>query len=296
MRRIGILQFVPALAPVVEGFRRGLDEKGLREGQDLALVHRSVEGQADRLPGALDDLLQAEVDLILAVATPAAKAAAARQACPVVFAPVFDPVGARLVERTERPGRPVTGVSGMIPGRRKLDLLRRLFPGLSEVTVLFNPQDPNAPAEAADLAKAGSAEGIAVRVARVRDPQELAELLPQVMAEAQVVLLSVDRLTGAELERIAAAATAAKRPLVAHDGSGVRRGALLALEADPVSMGRRAADLAFRILNGEDPAGLPVEYATDARLSVNARVAEALGYAVPKEIRPDEVVTAESGA
>ncbi|HHW13983.1 MAG TPA: ABC transporter substrate-binding protein, partial [Firmicutes bacterium] len=118
MRRIGVLQFAPALAPVVEGFRRGLGEKGLHEGQDLALVHRSVEGQADRLPGALDELLQAEVDLILAVATPAAKAAAARQACPVVFAPVFDPVGAGLVEQAERPGRAVTGVSGMLPGGR----------------------------------------------------------------------------------------------------------------------------------------------------------------------------------
>ncbi len=183
-----------------------------------------------------------------------------------------------------------------LSGRRKLDWLQRLFPGLAEVTLLFNPEDPNARAEAASLAEAAPVAGLAVREARVANGQELAATLPSVMAEAQVVLLSLDRLTGAELERIAAAALAAKRPLLAHDGAGVRRGALLALEADPVSMGRRAAELAFRILNGEDPAGLPVEYATEARLSVNARVAEALGYAVPKGIRPDEVVTAESGA
>ncbi|HHW14991.1 MAG TPA: hypothetical protein GXX28_08680, partial [Firmicutes bacterium] len=181
-------------------------------------------------------------------------------------------------------------------GGRKLELLRQLFPGLSEVTLLFNPQDPNAPAEAASLAAAGPAQGLAVREAKATDPRELAALLPKVMAEAEVVLLSLDRLTDAELERIAAAASEAKRPLVAHDAAGVRRGALLALEADPVSLGRRAAGLAFRILSGEDPAALPVEYATDVRLSVNARVAAALGYAVPKEIRPNEVVTAESGA
>ncbi|MDI6872254.1 MAG: ABC transporter substrate-binding protein [Bacillota bacterium] len=293
MRRVGVLLFVPALGPVVDGFRRGLEGLGFQEGRDVEYVQRSVEGRVDQLPAAVESLGQ-QVDLILACGTPAAKAAA-QGSRPVVFAPVFDPVGAGLVERADQPGRPVTGVSGMIPGDRKLAQLSELFPGLSEVTVLFNPQDPNSPVEAASLEAAGEKRGIAVRRAEVTDVAALEAALPKVMAEAQVILLSLDRLTDGELERIAAAAREARKPLVAHNAAGVRRGALVALEADPAHLGRRAAAIAQRILNGADPARIPVEYAEEARLVLNAGVAEAVGYRLPGSVQPDEVVPAERG-
>lgn len=295
-RRVGVLLFVSALGPVVEGFRRGLTELGLREGEDVGYEYRNVEGQVDQLPAAVKSLLGREVDLLLAVATPAAKAAAAQSTRPVVFAPVFDPVGAGLVLEAGRPGRPVTGVSGMIPGDRKLSHLKSLFPGLSELTVLFNPGDPNAPVEVAGLTAAGVKRQVKVKPVAVADPASLEAALPQAMAAAQVVLLSLDRLTGAELGRIARAARAARKPLVAHDAAGVRQGALLALAADPVQLGRRAASLAFRIFSGADPAQVPVEYADEARLVVNPEVARAIGYEVPPGVQPDEVVPAESGA
>ncbi len=288
------MQFVSALEPVVEGFRRGLTELGLREGQGVAYEYRNVEGQAAELPAALRAILSRQVDLVLACGTPAAKEAAALAARPVVFAPVFDPVGAGLVERADRPGRPVTGVSGLLPGERKLALLSELFPGLSAVTVVFNPQDANSPAEVAGLEAAGARRGIEVKRAEAADAAALAAGLPRVMAEAGVVLLSLDRLTDSELDRIAAAAREARKPLVAHNSAGVRRGALLALEADPLHLGRRAAGLAYRIFNGADPAQVPVEYAEQARLVFHAGVAAAIGYRLPGAVRPDEVVPGES--
>jgi putative ABC transport system substrate-binding protein len=291
-----VLQFVSALEPVVEGFRKGLSELGLREGEHVGYEYRNVEGKADQLPGALNSLLGREVDLILAVATPAARAAAAQSARPVVFAPVFDPVGAGLVAEPQRPGGLVTGVSGMIPGDRKLECLAGLFPGLSEVTVLYRPDDPNSPAEVRSLEGAGAARGVTVRRVEVPDRETLTALLPEVMAEARVVLLSLDHLTDAELEGIAAAARRARKPLVAHNAAGVRRGALLALEADPVQLGRRAASLAFRIFNGANPAQVPVEFTDQALLILNAGVAEAVGYRLPPSLKADELVSAGSGA
>lgn len=295
MRRVGVLQFVPALEPVVEGFRRGLEELGLREGTDVEYAYCSVDGQAELLPTALKALLKQGVELIMACGTPAAKAAA-QASRPVVFAPVFDPIGAGLVERGDHPGRPITGVSGMFLGERKLSLLNELFPGLKSVTIIYNPDDPNSPVEAAALEAAGRRRGVTLRRAEVKDASELAASLPGLLEEAEVALLSLDRLTEAELERIAAAAVQARRPLVAHNAAGVRRGALLALEADPVQLGRRAASLAFRIFNGADPASIPVDYAEAARLVFNPQVAEVIGYRLPASVRPDEVVAGGSGA
>lgn len=294
MRRVGVLQFLSALEPVVDGFRRGLAELGLQEGKSVSYEYRNVEGQADQLPAAVTALLKREVDLILACATPAAKAAAAQDSRPVVFAPVFDPVGPGLVKSMTRPGGRVTGVSGMLPGDRKLSLLSELFPGLSEVTILHNPQDANSPVEAQSLEAAGRARGIAVKRAEVSEEASLPSVLSAVMSEAQVVVLSLDRLTDGAVEQIAAAAREAKRPLVAHNGLGVRKGALLAAEADPVQLGRRAASLAFRIFNGADPGQIPVEYADQARLVLNAEVAEAIGYRPPHSVRIDEVVSTGS--
>jgi putative ABC transport system substrate-binding protein len=273
-----------------------LTELGLREGEHVGYEYRNVEGKAEQLPGALASLLNREVDLILAIATPAARAAAGQAARPVVFAPVFDPVGAGLVKEAGRPGGLVTGVSGMIPGDRKLERLAALFPGCSEVTVLFNPGDPNSPAEVRSLEAAGAARGVAVRRVEVRDRETLTARLPEVLAEAQVLLLSLDRLTDAELEGIADAACRAKKPLVAHNAAGVRRGALVALEADPVQLGRRAASLAFRIFNGADPAQVPVEFADDALLILNAAVAKGVGYHLPPSLTPDDLVQTGRGA
>jgi putative ABC transport system substrate-binding protein len=284
------------LEPVAEGFRRGLGELGLREGQSVAYEYRNVEGQAAELPAALRAILSREVDLILACGTPAAKAAAAQAARPVVFAPVFNPVGAELVNSLEQPGRRVTGVSGMFPGERKLELLSELFPGLAQVTILYNPGDPNSPREAAGLEAAGLRRGIEVKRAEAADPETLAALLPQVMAEAEIVLLSLDRLTDGELERIAAAAREAKKPLVAHNVPGAKRGALLALEADPIHLGRRAASLVFRLFNGADPAQIPVEFAEEALLAVNHGTAAAIGYRLPAAARPGVIIPAEGGA
>lgn len=296
MRRVGVLQFIFALEPVAEGFRRGLRELGLEEGRGVEYEYRNVEGQADQLPTAVEALLKRRVDLILACATPAAKAAAAQAVHPVVFAPVFDPVGAGLVDSVERPGRRVTGVSGMFPGERKLELLSELFPGLAQVTILYNPGDPNSPREAASLEAAGPRRGIEVKRAEAADPEALGALLPQVMAEAEVVLLSLDRLTDGELDRIATAAREAKKPLVAHNVPGVKRGALLALEADPAHLGRRAAGLAFRLFNGANPAQVPVEFAEEALLAVNLGTAAAIGYRLPEAARPSVVVPAGGGA
>ncbi|MGE5508883.1 MAG: ABC transporter substrate-binding protein [Chitinophagales bacterium] len=286
--KIGLLQFTPALEPVVLGFRQGLFELGHPE-ESISYEYRSVDGQPDRLPGALAELLSHGVDLLLACATPAAKAAAARAACPVIFAPVFDPVAAGLVAEAARPGGHVTGVSGMLPGELKLRRLRELLPGLARVAILFSPDDANSPSEVRSLQAAGPALGLEVRPVTAGDPEELVSALPTALSAGEALLLSLDRLTDAELERIAAAAREAGKPLVAHNAAGVRRGALLALESDSYELGRVAAGLAHRILSGEDPAGIAVEYPRKARLILNTAVAEALGYHLPPGVVADEL-------
>src|SRR5664279_4904775 len=146
---------------LVTAFRQGLKETGLVEGQNVAVEFRWGEGQNDRLPALVDDLIRRPVAVIVGDAVAMLVARSATTTIPIVFSAGGDPVKEGLVASLNRPGGNVTGVHffGGVLGAKRLELLRQLVPSATTIAVLVYPNTPNTEAERRDVQAAAQAIG-----------------------------------------------------------------------------------------------------------------------------------------
>src|SRR5215831_8200410 len=146
-----------ATAHMTAAFHRGLKETGYVEGQNVEIVYRYADGQYDRLPTLVADLVNRKVALIGAFGPPAAQAAkAATTTIPIVFTSI-DPVKFGLVASLNRPGGNATGVHVVtidLEGKR-LELLSEMVPASIPVAVLINPHGEHAEQQAKDVQAGG---------------------------------------------------------------------------------------------------------------------------------------------
>ena len=247
--------------PLVAAFRRGLNEAGYIEGQNVAVEYRWAEGQPDRLPALAADLVQRQVTVIVATGgnSPAIAAKAATSTIPIVFMSNDDPRKYGLVASLNRPGGNVTGVSWFSAelGSKRLALLHELVPGATTVALLVNPNNAEAARQPADLQEAARTIGL------------------------QIVVLN---------------ATAAGDIDAAFASLVQNRVGALVVGGDSFLLNRREQIIALAARHAVptiyDPAELPVDQATKFELVINLRTAKALGLTVPDKllVAADEVI------
>lgn len=291
MRRIGVLSasFVDSQRPYMEVFRAGMREAGFMEGDNLSLDIRYAEGDFQRLPAMVGDMLRQSPEVLVAAQTPAALAAKRATAqVPIVAVSVGDPVGVGLVESLARPGGNVTGVSNMtgeLAGKR-LEVLAQVLPGAKRVAVFFNPDDPVAGVQRTHAEAAARSLGIdldpflPVRVLSDIDGAFAAA----VKAGANAALRLVDPLAVRLRERTVALAAKHRLPVMFAFAADVEAGGLVAFGANNADLYRRAAALVVKILNGAKAGDLAVEQPTRFDFAVNLKTARALGLRIPQAV------------
>jgi putative ABC transport system substrate-binding protein len=297
--RIGFLE---AGAPDVNGhfldaFKRGLREAGYAEGKDIIIEERWANGQNDRFPALLGELIQLNVDLIVAASTPGALAAkAATATIPIVFVGAVDPLGNGLVKSLGRPGGNVTGFSqadeeGFV-GKR-LELLKQAVPKMTRVAVLWNPMARGVHLRLNETRTAATKLGVTLRAFEVRDMAQLESAFTAMARERMggLIVLS-DPWTVRHRVEIADLAAKARMPAMYQFGEFARAGGLMSYGPSVPELFRRAAAYVDKILKGAKPADLPVEQPTKFELVVNLRAAQALGLTIPQSLmlRADDVI------
>jgi putative tryptophan/tyrosine transport system substrate-binding protein len=287
-----------AYTSTVASVRRGLNESGYAEKQNLLIEYRWANFQYERLPAFAAELVKRPVDAIFAtgsvVSAIAAKSATAN--IPIVFANGSDPVQYGLVASLNRPGGNVTGITFINSelGPKRIQLLRLLNPRTAVIAVLVNPKNPNA-ADAKTFEAAGRSIGVKIVIVNASTEPELKEAFDRAAEQrADALLVHVDALfndQGGETQIVALAAQH-RLPTMMAAATFPARGGLISYGADANDLNRQAGVYVARILRGEKPADLPVVQPTNFALRVNLKTAKALELSIPEAflLLADEVI------
>jgi putative ABC transport system substrate-binding protein len=280
-----------------EAFREGLRDLGWIEGQNIVIEYRFSEGRYDRLPKLAADLVRLKVDVIVAVATPAALAAKnATGTTPIVGLSMGDPVGIGLVPSLARPGGNVTGLAygvGLDLIGKQLGLIKEIVPRVRRVAVLANPTNPFHAGAIRDVKAASRSLGVQLQLLEARAPADFGDAFAVMVKERMEALVVVpDQMF--QLYRTRLADLAARYHLPAAYGiqEYAAAGGLLSYGASLPDLWRRTATYVDKILRGTRPGELPIEQPTKFELVINLKTARALGLTIPPSLlaRADQVI------
>ena len=283
--------------PFNQAFLQGLMELGWIERQNLIVERRWAEGKNERLPALAAELVQREVDVIVAVAEPAALAAKhATTSVPIVILLVGDPVGAHFVASLARPGGNVTGMTFTptleLLGKR-LALLKEAVPHASRVAILSNPVTPSHARELGEVYAAARPLRLQLYRFDARSPEEFDRVFAAMARErANGLLVLVDSMFTIHRMRLAELAATYHLPTMHGIREYVVAGGLMAYGVNVTDYVKRAAFYVDKILKGARPADLPVEQPSKLELVINLKTARTLGLTIPAALvlRADQVI------
>ncbi|MDM0017809.1 ABC transporter substrate-binding protein [Variovorax saccharolyticus] len=296
--RLGYLAAVSASAdaPRLEAFRRGLRDLGYVEGQSILIDYRHESHDLQRLPSLAAELIALDIDVLVAVTSNAAQAAArTTRSVPIVFMGVTDPIATGLAESLARPGGNATGitnVAAILTGKR-LELLKEVLPSVKRVAVLWDPLAPGSvpqwqasqvPAETLGLQLYSmEASSAAAYVDAFKDA---------VKARSTAVWVTLNPVANSNQKTIAEMAIAHGLPTICARSDYAENGCLMAYGPGYGNEGKDGARYVDRILKGAKPADLPIEQPTKFELLVNLQTAKRLGLTIPRAVlnRADKLI------
>lgn len=288
VRRIAILDQGTPAVPFGDWdvLRQRLQELGYKEGVNLEVTLHWSEGVVERLPQLAATIVAARPDLILSATTPAIQALKrATTTVPIVMTGGADPVGTGLVASLARPGGNVTGFSQMLTdiGVRRLQLLSEMLPGAKRFALLGPSGNAGVQAVLRDLQAAAHTLGISVRLLEASDPATIRAAFDG-LAATPVDGLLVTAILYPNTPQVVELAARHRIPAAYARKEIVYAGGLMAYSPDRTPVYRRAAEYVHRILQGANPAELPVEQPANIWFGINLKTARAIGLTVPKAL------------
>jgi putative ABC transport system substrate-binding protein len=277
-------------------FLKGLQDRGYVVDRDLDIQFRLADGDWDRWPAVIEEIIQLKPDVINAFATlEAVGARKATSTIPIVCSALGDAVRLGLIASEARPGGNVTGIMPYVAGlpAKQIELAREIVPGASTVGLLTNLRDPKAPAQVPDLEAAAQAAGLKIVAADVDRPDDIEVAFRELANKrADVVIVLATNLFVTRTPEIAAAALAMKLPTVCEYREHVIEGALISYGVDLSWCFQRSGYFIDKILHGAAPGDLPIEFPTKFPLTINLKTAKELGITLPPSLlaRADEVI------
>ena len=286
-----------AFAHVVNAFRQGLYETGFAEGQNVTIEYRWAEGQYDRLPALVADLIRQKPAVIVATGGDVGVRAAkkATTTIPIVFTSGSDPVAAGFVSSLNRPGGNVTGVSLFVSVLevKKLDLLRELVPTAAVIGFLLNPNNPRADVDTADMQAAARALGKLLLILKADGEHDFDAVFTNLAQQrVDALVVHTEPFFLSRRDHLVELAARHSIPTIYGLREFAAAGGLISYGTKLSDSYRQVGIYTGRILKGEKPADLPVMQPTKFEFVINLKAAKALGLTVPTSllVRADEVI------
>ena len=285
-------------ASIVAAFRKGLEEKGWVEGQNVAIESRFAEGQIDRLPVLASDLVQHGVDLLVATGGTGSVVNArpvVPHTIPMVFAMGGDPIKLGIVESLARPGDNITGVAFLLSelAPKQVELLHQLVPKAAVIGFLVDPKDPVTESDTKNAQAAANLLGHELVVVKASGASEIAPAFDALAQQnIKAVFVNADPLFNVNFPRIRELAARYGMATISSWEGFASEGGLISYGTSIDEANRLLGVYAGRVLKGEKPADLPVQQSVRFQLVINLKTARALGLTIPLSVlaRADEVI------
>jgi putative ABC transport system substrate-binding protein len=284
---IGVVSGGSNMDPVLEAFKAGIGELGYTEGKNLAYIYNGAASSPDKLAAIAQSVVSAKVDLILALSTPATKAAQQATAgtnIPVVFLPVIDPVQSGIIQSVDKPGGNLTGIRiGPEVNGQRLEWLIKITPKIKRVYVPHDPGDDASVLALAAVKDSASKLGLDLDVHEMKNADEITAAVNSIPDNVDAIYIMPGSQIGSRLTDFIKASLARKLPLTSPIISQIDAGALMSYSWSPPSIGKQAARMVDHILKGTRPADVPTE-TSEFFLAINLKTAQMIGLDIPDDI------------
>ncbi len=286
---ISVNQFVehPALDAVLKGLQDSLKDQGIEVKYNVHNAQANM-GTATQIA---KQMVGEKPDIMVAIATPSAQACA--QALnkapedmkrPFLFTAVTDPVAAGLVNDLNNPGGYITGVSDLLPLKEHINMVMTFMPGIKKLGFLYNAGEANSKVLVPKLQAIAAEMGFEVVEATASKTADVYQAAKSLVGRVDAVFIPTDNTIVSALESVLKVGVQNKLPIFAADVDSVARGAVAAMGFDYYKHGVQTGVMAAKILNGQNPAEIPVEFQKDLELHINKTFAEKMGVTPPAEL------------
>ena len=285
---VGIVQLVEhaALDAANKGFVEGLASKGYKEGQNIAYDRQNAQADQSNLQNIAHRFVNNKVNLICAIATPAAQTVAnVTSDIPIVATAVTDYKTAKLVKDNAKPGTNVTGTTDMNPVEQQLDLLLKIVPNAKSVGTIYCSSEVNSQLQVDILKKAAAAKGVTIKEATVSNVNDIQQAARSLVGKVQAIYVPTDNVLASAMPTLVSVTEEAKLPVICGEGGMVKAGGVATLGVDYYKLGFQAGEMAADILSGKSkPADMAIQAQKEFKAMVNVKEAEKIGLKVPEDV------------
>lgn len=293
---VGVVQLIDngAFEDMREGFIARLQELGYTEDK-CEIYYKNAQGDAANLNAICQEMVDKDVDLIAAIATPAAQAAVNLQSdIPVVFISVSNPTGAGIITDMAHPDKNATGTSNAIPVSEMFKLADRLTPGCQTYGLLYTTGEINAVTTINDAKAYMDANGIKYVEKVVSNSSEVQQAAQSLVGSVDAIFCPNDSVVQAAMPQIAQIAREAKIPVYGSSAVMVNSGAFATISISDTEIGAISADMADQILKGTPVSEVPAKVVDVFTTVINQNTADAIGASLSDNVKANAVLVEDS--
>ncbi|NLN15110.1 MAG: ABC transporter substrate-binding protein [Tissierellia bacterium] len=287
--RIGISQLAehPALDDARRGFEDGLKELGVK----VEIDYQNAQGDIPTSLSIAQKFARDEVDLIYAIATPAAQSAKqATTDIPILFSAVTDPVKSEIVEDWNNVGGNITGTSDKAPVETQLKMFKEIDPSIETIGILYNTNEANSEAQIEEVKELAPNEGLEIVTVGVNNINDLPQAIDSLFKKVDALYCLSDNMIASSVELVTKKLIDYKMVSVSAEESQVKGGILITNGLSYYELGKQTAKMAKEILvDGKDISTIPVGLAEKTITTVNEKTLKALGLDENLQIFKDAV-------
>ena len=285
--RIGIIQPMEheSLDAAREGFVQALADHGYTDGDTIVLDYQNAQGDSSALLTISQRFVGDDCDLVLAIGTGAAQSIASQTSeIPVLITAVTDPVDAGLVQSSEAPGTNVTGTNDMNPIREQLELIPEILPDAQTVGLLYTSSEDNSILQIEEAKAILEEMNLDYVEQTVTGSNDVQQAVQSIVTRSDAIYIPTDNTFASAMPLVGSVVMESGTPVICGATGMVEAGGLITLGLNYYNLGYQTGEMAAQVLEGADPASMPVQSQNQYDYVVNEEMLSALGMELPQSL------------